>query len=59
MKKAYCMSSFFSVTRRSLRKPCSHDSVRSATQRNTPNPLPCAVYRDLLPKNWSRWYESL
>jgi hypothetical protein len=44
LKKANCISWVFSVTKRSLRKPCSHDNVRSATQRNTPKPLPCSVF---------------
>ena len=45
VKKASCVSRPFSVTSRSLRKPCSHASVRSANQRNTPSPLPCPVFR--------------
>src|SRR5437868_2912527 len=45
LKKAYFISLVFSVTKRSLRKPCSHEFVRSTTHRNRPKLLPCWVRR--------------
>jgi hypothetical protein len=44
-KKAYFIGLVFSVTKRNFRKPCNQEMVLSATQRNTPRPLPCLVFR--------------